>query len=442
MKNQANHTNQNNQGLSRPSGSSGNLKPLYNTTIPNDWEIRELRNEIEELEAGVSVNSVDDESFVDDYFILKTSAVSDGLFFPNECKKILLRDKGRAKLNPKRNSIIISRMNTPALVGECGYVEETYQNLFLPDRLWQTKFKKNSQINVKWLNYILNTPDYKLKIKSSATGTSNSMKNISKEVFLSLKIPLPPLPEQQAIANLLSTWDEAIAKHNQLIAQKEQHKKWLMQKLLTGKKRLKGFEKVKWSFVRFNEIYSQVKEKAGNRKYIVLSVTKDGIVSQSEYFKKEIASEDTSPYLIMKKGDMVMSGLNFWMGSIDVLTQFDSGIVSPAYRVFEITNNSIDPDFMKFFVRSQIMLEALIGSSVIGASTVRRNLDRETLDEWAFHLPSVEEQTAIAAVLHTADKEIQLLKAKTEKLREQKKGLMQLLLTGKKRLKINAHEYI
>ncbi len=250
-----------------------------------------------------------------------------------------------------------------------------------------------------------------------------------------LKFPKPPLTEQKAIAQVLSTADAAIHTTEKLIAQKELRKKWLMQQLLTGKKRLKGFEG-EWKFVRFKEIYSQVKQKAGDEKFLVLSVTKDGIVSQAEYFNKEIASEDTSPYLVVRKGDMAMSGLNFWMGSIDVLVEYEIGMVSPAYKVFEIYNPEISATFMKSFVRSEIMLQCLIGSSVVGASIVRRNLDRETLNEWSFRLPLLEEQTAIAQVLQAADKEISLLKAKADKLREQKKGLMQVLLTGKVRLKI------
>lgn len=247
------------------------------------------------------------------------------------------------------------------------------------------------------------------------------------------EIILPPLPEQKSIAKVLSTADAAIYTTEKLIAQKELRKKWLMQQLLTGKKRLKGFNQ-EWKYIRFREIYSQVKRKAGSEKYIVLSVTKDGIVSQAEYFNKEIASEDTSPYLVIKKGDMVMSGLNFWMGSIDVLSTYEIGMVSPAYKAFEISNQFISSDFMKQFVRSKLMLRALVGSSVTGASIVRRNMDRETLEEWSFYMPPLEEQIAIAKVLQAADKEIVLLKAKAEKLREQKKGLMQKLLTGKKRL--------
>jgi type I restriction enzyme S subunit len=124
------------------------------------------------------------------------------------------------------------------------------------------------------------------------------------------------------------------------------------------------------------------------------------------------------------------------MGSIDVLSEYEIGMVSPAYKVFEISNPEISAEYMKALVRSEIMLECLIGSSVVGASIVRRNLDRETLYEWSFRVPNFAEQTSIAKALQAADKEISLLKAKAEKLREQKKGLMQQLLTGKVRLKI------
>jgi len=134
--------------------------------IPIDWEVKELGNEIELLEAGVSVNSTDDKMLPNDLCILKTSAVSDGRFYPSECKKIKIEDVSRAKLNPQKNTIVISRMNTPELVGECGYVDNTHLNLFLPDRLWQTKFFQYSTIEPKWLNYLLNTDKYKLKVKA------------------------------------------------------------------------------------------------------------------------------------------------------------------------------------------------------------------------------------------------------------------------------------
>ncbi|HPO57195.1 MAG TPA: restriction endonuclease subunit S [Ignavibacteriaceae bacterium] len=289
----------------------------------------------------------------------------------------------------------------------------------------------NEEVQAEFLSFTLNT-DIANKQKRRL-GQGQQVVHIYPSDLAQIKIPLPPLPEQRAIARVLNTWDTAIHTTEKLIAQKELRKKWLMQQLLSGKRRLKGFGS-EWGYVRFNEIYSQIKRTACYDKFIVLSVTKDGIVSQAEYFNKEIASEDTSQYLVIKRGDMVMSGLNFWMGSIDVLTAYEVGMVSPAYKAFEISNENISPAFMKYFVRSEVMLRALVGSSVTGASIVRRNLDRETLDEWSFHLPDLNEQTAIAQILQVVNKEISLLKTKAEKLREQKKGLMQVLLTGHKRL--------
>ena len=121
--------------------------------IPEDWEVKPLGNLIDKLESGISVNSTEKENgeFIDEESVLKTSSVLNGYFFPSECKKIINRDIGRAKINPQKNTIIISRMNTPALVGECGYVEKDYKYLFLPDRLWITRFKKYIDLSVRWL---------------------------------------------------------------------------------------------------------------------------------------------------------------------------------------------------------------------------------------------------------------------------------------------------
>ena len=256
--------------------------------------------------------------------------------------------------------------------------------------------------------------------------------NLSADIIKNLQIPLPPLPEQKKIADCLSTWDVAIEKQNALINALTQRKKALMQQLLTGKKRLPGFSD-EWNFYKFKDIYNENKIKAENEKYEVLSVTKNGIVSQAEYFNKEIASDDTTKYLVVKQDDFVVSGLNFWMGSYDVLRTFDIGMVSPAYKVYKL-KGAFNKDFFRFYVQSKNMLDAMVGASIIGASIVRRNFDKEALYEWSFKLPSLSEQTAIAEILATADRELQLQKEKLAQLQIQKKGLMQVLLTGKKRL--------
>jgi type I restriction enzyme S subunit len=185
--------------------------------IPADWEVAPLGKVVERLEAGVSVNSVDEglRSYGHEQAILKTSAIAGGQFLPHESKKIAPRDIRRARLNPRADTIIISRMNTPDLVGECGYVISDFPNLFLPDRLWMTHCRRSSQVSVRWLNYLLTRAPYKSRIKGLATGTSGSMKNIAKDALLAMPIAYPDGDEQRAIADVLRDVDRAGSTYRQ-----------------------------------------------------------------------------------------------------------------------------------------------------------------------------------------------------------------------------------
>lgn len=204
------------------------------------WTPAPLSQEVEQLEAGVSVNSVDDASttHTDGKSILKTSSVAAGRFMPHEAKKIAQRDIARARVSPHADSIIISRMNTPELVGECGYVPSDFPDLFLPDRLWITRIHPESDVCVRWLCYLLASNPYRVRIKGMATGTSGSMKNIGKDTLLALQISYPDSAEQIAIAAVLSDMD---AELTELEAQREKTKNIkhaMMQELLTGNTRL------------------------------------------------------------------------------------------------------------------------------------------------------------------------------------------------------------
>jgi restriction endonuclease S subunit len=174
----------------------------------------------------------------DDVYILKTSAVVNGTFKANECKKVAQRDIRRVKLSLRASCIVISRMNTPELVGECGYIDKDYSNLFLPDRLWMTSFRSRSEICPKWLNYVLSSTIYKRKLKDAATGTSGSMKNISQRAVMALQIPWPDAREQRAIATVLSDMDADISALESRREKAKAIKLGMMQSLLTGRVRL------------------------------------------------------------------------------------------------------------------------------------------------------------------------------------------------------------
>ena len=205
--------------------------------IPVEWKEATLNSIIIGIESGVSVNSENRPALNNEYGILKTSSVTQGKFNAGENKVILDHELSRAKVSVSSNTIIVSRMNTPALVGEIGYVKDDIPNLFLPDRLWKVTFNKEI-VDVKWLSDMLSYEKYSHLLKKEATGTSNSMKNISQNTFLKLRVPFPPLEEQKKIAAILSSVDEDIKSHKQQKVQYEELKKGLMQQLLNGKIRV------------------------------------------------------------------------------------------------------------------------------------------------------------------------------------------------------------
>lgn len=263
-------------------------------------------------------------------------------------------------------------------------------------------------------------------VDSAGHGTGR----LDTDLLKNFPISYPSLSEQKKIVDTLAIWDNAIEKTDTLIAAKEKQFEWLCTNLLSKRKVSFGFSD-KSIPTAFGDIFSLFKEvNKSSADYEVLSVTKNGIVSQSEYFNKDIASKDRSKYLIVDKGTLVMSGLNFWMGAIDFQTIRNTGIVSPAYKTFKLNEGAYNREYLRLFVRSHYMTKILLDSSIQGASIVRRNLDMEWLSNSLIDLPNLEEQKEIANILVLAEKEIKGLKLLADKYHSQKRGLMQKLLTG------------
>lgn len=182
----------------------------------SEWRNSPLAECVISVSAGVSVNSEDRPYGPDEIGVLKTSAVSAGLFKEDENKTVISRDRRRVAEPVRGGSVLLSRMNTPQLVGESCFVETDNPLLFLPDRLWQIRVE-SSRVDARWLSYILQSPHVSAAIKALATGTSGSMKNISKRSLLALKITLPPLVDQEQIVEILDTLDHQIRTTKRLL---------------------------------------------------------------------------------------------------------------------------------------------------------------------------------------------------------------------------------
>lgn len=298
--------------------------------------------------------------------------------------------------------------------------------------IWVLRNQKG-KIRNKYLYYLVQTNRFN---KSANISIGTKMPRADWNFVSETIFPIPTLKEQDKIISVLSTWDKAIKLKEKLIEQKKKQKKGLMQKLLTGKMRLPRF-KGDWRNVKIGEIIKEINEKSiVNNQFQVLSVTKDGIVAQNEHFKRQVASENNVGYKIVRRNNLVFSAMNLWMGSLDVLTKYDVGIVSPAYKVFEFKNEKMIPSFGKYFMKSEHMIWLYNVNSEQGASIVRRNLDLKGLLNTNVKIPSIEEQREISSVLLCLDNEIDLLIEELKEIKNQKKGLMQLLLTGKVRVKV------
>ncbi|OJT44520.1 restriction endonuclease subunit S [Serratia plymuthica] len=411
--------------------------------VPKDWVLGYVGDLLIGLESGVSVNGQERCAQPGEKAVLKVSAVSYGCFDSNAAKVIDKKEISRAKTTPRAGQIIISRSNTEALVGASAYVDKDYQDIFLPDKLWQTIPKPDA--NMKWLSYVLASEHVRYTLSKLATGTSGSMKNITKGELLSLKILIPPRPEQKKIARILSTWDKAIANTEQLLFNKKQQKKSLMQQLLTGQKRFPEFSG-EWIEIPLSKIFHRVmKKNSGCSTNVVTISGQQGLIRQDEFFKKNIASEILDDYFLIKKGQFAYNksySIGYPMGAIKRLNRYELGVVTTLYICFELSDFDIaDSDYFEHYFESGLLNKGLTqiaheGGRAHGLLNVKPS-DFFSLNVF---LPSIAEQKKIAGALTTADCEIKALKQKLHYLKQEKKALMQQLLTGKRRVKVDPHD--
>ena len=252
--------------------------------------------------------------------------------------------------------------------------------------------------------------------------------NLSGDIVNNYIIPIPPLPEQQKIAEVLSTWDKAIEKQTLLIEKLELRKKGLMKQLLTEKKRLPGFSG-EWKRVKAGLLFGSSSIRS-NKLEPLLSVTQDKGVVPRDMLETRVTMPDgdLSSFKLVDVGDFVIS-LRSFEGGLEYSKY--RGIVSPAYTVLK-KKTDISDVFYKVYFKSNDFIQRL-AVAVIGI----RDGKQISYSDFCYikiPYPSLQEQNAIANVFVSCDSEILLAKQKLNRFQQQKKGLMQVLLTGKKRV--------
>ena len=270
-------------------------------------------------------------------------------------------------------------------------------------------------------------------LEAASPGGAGRNKTLGQDRFLKSKITLPPIEEQRKIAAILTTQDRVIELKEKRLAEKQRQKKYLMQQLLTGKKRLPGFSGA-WKNIKLCEVLSERKEKNIEQNLRICSVAvQKGVVDQVEHLGRSYAANDTSNYSVAHYGDIIYTKSptgDFLYGIVKQNLLQETVAVSPLYGVFTPLTFGLGY-FLHTYFQSAICARNYLVPIVQKGAKNTINITNDTFISSKLYLPlDVEEQKAIADTFIAADREIELLRQDIRQEKQKKKALMQLLLTG------------
>ncbi|HEX4374006.1 MAG TPA: restriction endonuclease subunit S [Puia sp.] len=415
-----------------------NTKPFYNSTIPSDWEVKKLKEILIDNKLGGNYENAEANNGIP---VIKMGNLDRGTIKIDKIQYLPKNEEYNKEDVLKEGDLLFNTRNTLELVGKVAIWKNELPFAIYNSNLMRMKFDERFVVSNWFMNYAFNSHLGLSQLRGIATGTTSVAAIYGRDLD-TVKFALPPLTEQKAIAHILSLMDSAINKNNLLIAKKKLQKKWLMQNLLTGKKRLKGFGE-KWKENLMENLFDRVSRKnsEGNTTVVTISAQR-GFVRQTDFFTKNIASEITDNYFLVEKGEFCYNksySNGYPWGATKRLKDFDKAVVTTLYISFGLKNSQKNyGDFFEQYFEANLLDRGLTKIAHEGGRAHGLlNVTPSDFFSLKITIPEKKEQTAIAQVLQAVDKEIQLLKTKTEKLRAQKKGMIQVLLTGKKRLNQN-----
>lgn len=287
-------------------------------------------------------------------------------------------------------------------------------------------YENNKQTSMSYINAWLENGALKTMLKSENRGTN--INNLNQEILRKVRIYVPSLGEQEKILSVLDGYNEIISKLENLIENKMQQKNGLCQKLLTGDKRLSGFDD-EWCIWKLSNALKERKEyseKDGT--YELVTLAKEGIIPKTNRYDREhLVKAKDKEYKVTYKDDICYNPANLKFGVICRNTYGDA-IFSPIYVTFEV-KKECNVDYMaQLLTRDEFIRK--IRKYEEGTVYERMAVKPEDFLCYEIILPSYEEQCAIAKILELADKEIYLLKEKVHNIKKEKKAILNLLLKG------------
>ena len=330
------------------------------------------------------------------------------------------------------------------LIGRCMFFPEVRERLSFSGFTIRGRVINESTLPA-YMAIVARSSQFQMQISKASGGTNIS--NLSQQILNDINLLLPPLIEQKKIAEILSTWDKAISVTEKLLTNSQLQKKALMQQLLTGKKRLLDENGTRfsetWKLYALSKLFQRVTTKNNGKSNNVVTISgQHGLIKQEDFFKKTVASDTLDGYFLLKKGQFAYNksySNGYPMGAIKRLNRYPEGVVTTLYICFELTTPKKScGDYWEHYFESGLLNNSL--SQIAhegGRAHGLLNVKPSDFFSLKVAVPGFEEQQKIASVLSAADTEISTLEKKLACLRDEKKALMQQLLTGKRRVKVD-----
>ena len=389
------------------------MKQMHN--IPKGWKFLKLMNLVtQDIKNGYSPNCPDEPN---GSWILSLGNITENGLDQSQAKPAPMNDDRVKDFLLEPGDFLISRSNTLDKVGRTVLFRGEIENCSYPDLLMRFRVDE-TQVTNEYLESYLRSTIVRKYIQGCASGTSNSMVKINKKVVEKIPVILPPLPEQKTIAALLSTWDKAIEKTEQLIQAKEKRFKWLLRELISEP--LKTREDTEWKKVKLGDIAdirtgskdNQNKIADGKYPFFVRSQTVERIDSYSY---------DGEAILIPGEGK-IGEIIHHLIGKFDYHQR--------VYKISDFSEATLGK-YVFFYLKQHFPKHAKKYSVKATADSLRLPVFKEM----TVFLPPLEAQKGISETLVSAQYEINLLTQLAYKYKTQKRGLMQKMLTGEWRVK-------
>lgn len=395
-------------------------KKIQRDIIPKDWTIKSLAEVGNNFSYGMNAAA---KAYDGHNKYIRITDIDDNTHIYTGLDLVSPNADLELKYRVQENDILFAR--TGATVGKTYLYNKNDGILFFAGFLIRVNIPIDNSYYVyeqtltgRYLNWI--------RIMSQRSGQPG----INAQEYGTYSFPYCCVKEQQKIAAILTTQDKVIELKEKRLAEKQRQKMYLMQQLLTGKKRLPGYWG-EWNFPKAKEVFQSVTDKNHKGDLMVLSATQDkGIMPRDEVdidIKYEVSS--LANYKKVCQGNFVIS-LRSFQGGIEYSAY--TGLVSPAYTVLSSKKELCDEYYKQYFKSADFINR--LNVAVYGIRDGKQ-ISFEEFGRLRIPYPPINEQSAIAQVLSTADREISLLRQDIEQEKQKKKALMQLLLTGIVRVK-------